>query len=73
MALDGITIAAVVKELNDKVKDCRIAKIAQPDDDELILTIKGTCGQVRFLISANASLPFAYLSDEKNPFLRSAD
>ncbi len=67
MALDGITIAAVVKELNDKVKDCRIAKIAQPDDDELILTIKGTCGQVRFLISANASLPFAYLSDENKP------
>ncbi|MCR4946245.1 MAG: NFACT family protein, partial [Lachnospiraceae bacterium] len=67
MALDGITIAAVVKELNDKVKDCRIAKIAQPDDDELILTIKGTCGQVRFLISANPSLPFAYLSDENKP------
>ena len=67
MALDGITVAAVVKELNDKVKDCRIAKIAQPDNDELILTIKGTCGQVRFLISANASLPFAYLSDENKP------
>ncbi len=67
MALDGITIAAVVKELNDKIKDCRIAKVAQPDDDELILTIKGTCGQVRFLISANATLPFAYLSDENKP------
>ncbi len=30
MAFDGITVAAIVKELNDTLTDGRIAKVAQP-------------------------------------------
>ena len=40
MAFDGITIANVVKELNDCLTGGRINKIAQPEKDELSLTIK---------------------------------
>ena len=40
MAFDGITIANIVKELNDTILNGRIAKIAQPENDELLLTIK---------------------------------
>ena len=40
MAFDGITIAAIRKELADTLKDGRISKIAQPEPDELLLTIK---------------------------------
>lgn len=62
MAFDGITIAGVVKEMKDALVGGRIYKIAQPEPDELLLTIKGTTGQFRLLISAGASLPLLYLT-----------
>lgn len=65
MAFDGVTIASIVKELQDKIVGSRIYKIAQPEKDELLLTIKGSGGQVRLLMSADASLPLIYLT-EKN-------
>lgn len=40
MALDGTVVSALVHELNLKLKDGRITKIAQPEKDELLLTIK---------------------------------
>lgn len=67
MALDGITIAAVVHELNQTIADGRIYKIAQPENDELLLTIKHNSGQQRLLISAGASLPFLYLTQTNKP------
>ncbi len=39
MAFDGVTIAGIVKELNDSLLGGRIYKIAQPESDELMLTI----------------------------------
>ena len=63
MAFDGITIAAVTKELKASLIGGRIYKIAQPEADELLLTIKTTDGgQKRLLLSANASLPLIYLT-----------
>ena len=67
MALDGITIAAVVAELNDTICGGRIAKIAQPENDELLLTIKAPLGQRRLYISASASLPLIYLTEDNKP------
>lgn len=67
MAFDGITIANVVHELNGTILDGRINKIAQPEADELLLTIKMPRGQKRLYISASASLPLIYLTDENKP------
>ncbi len=64
MAFDGITIANVVKEMNDLLIGGRIYKIAQPEPDELLLTIKAQTGQYRLLISAGASLPLIYLTEQ---------
>lgn len=64
MAFDGVTIAGIVKELKDSITGNRIYKIAQPEKDELILTVKGSCGQVRMLMSADASLPLLYLTQK---------
>lgn len=64
MAFDGITISAIVNELQEKITGCRIYKIAQPEKDELLLTIKGSVGQVRLVMSADASLPLIYLTDK---------
>lgn len=67
MALDGIVISNLVHELNGTVAGLKISKIAQPENDELLLTIKGNHGQYRLLLSASASLPFAYLTEENKP------
>lgn len=67
MAFDGITIANIVHELNRNLLDGRINKIAQPETDELLLTIKTPGGQRRLSISASASLPLIYLTKGNKP------
>lgn len=67
MAFDGITVAGIVHELNQTILNGRINKIAQPETDELLLTIKTPSGQKRLCISASASLPLIYLTDENKP------
>ena len=67
MAFDGITISCLKTELKTALLNGRIYKIAQPESDELILTIKGSCGQKRLFISADASLPLIYLTETNKP------
>ncbi len=67
MAFDGITVAAVTRELKDTLTGARITKIAQPETDELLLTLKTPDGACRLYISASASLPLIYLTDENKP------
>lgn len=67
MAFDGITIAAITKELSDTLLGGRIYKIAQPESDELLLTIKNNGNQYRLLLSADASLPLVYLTEKNKP------
>ena len=57
MALDGIVVASLAKELQENFTNARLSKIAQPEKDELLLTLKGPNGQKRLLLSASASLP----------------
>lgn len=64
MAFDGITIANITKELNDTLIGGRLSKIAQPEADELLLTVKTSTGQYRLVLSASASLPLLYLTDK---------
>ncbi len=67
MAFDGITIANITKELHDTLTGGRIYKIAQPESDELLLTIKNNSKQYRLLLSADASLPLVYLTEHNKP------
>ena len=73
MAFDGIVIANLAKELNHKLADGRITKIAQTESDKLLLTIKKSISspeqktirtQNRLVISVNPSLPLLYLTQE---------
>ena len=45
MAFDGIVVANLVHELKEQLQNGRIAKIAQPEADELLLTVKTPDGQ----------------------------
>ena len=64
MAFDGITIANIRKELDEALTGGRVYKIAQPEPDELLLTIKNNGTQQRVTLSASASLPLIYLTDK---------
>ena len=63
MAFDGLMTAALVKELSDTLTGGRIIKIAQPEKDELQLQIKNY-NTYKLLISADASLPLLYLTED---------
>lgn len=67
MAFDGLTIANLVFELKRELSGGRLAKIAQPESDELLLTVKTGAGQRRLLLSAGASLPLIYLTETNKP------
>lgn len=64
MALDGITIASLVSELNEDLSEGRFLKISQPENDELQITIKKIKEQKKLLISAGASLPLLYITSD---------
>ena len=64
MALDGTVISCMAWELNHALAGGKINKIAQPEKDELMLTIKNNRKQYRLLVSASASLPLVYLTDQ---------
>lgn len=67
MALDGFVISNLVYELNSTILNAKISKIAQPESDELLFTLKGANGQFRLAMSASASLPFLYLTETNKP------
>ncbi len=63
MAFDGVVMSALTRELKEKLVGGRVMKIAQPEKDELILTIKNY-DQYKLLLSADAGIPLVYLTDE---------
>ena len=66
MAFDGSVISALVCELKARLVGGRIVKIAQPEKDELVLTVKNY-DQYRLYLSASAGLPLIYLTDQAKP------
>lgn len=63
MALDGIVMANLTAEMKDRLEGGKIAKIAQPEKDELLFTVKNQKNTWRLLISASASLPLIYFTE----------
>ena len=64
MALDGIVIANLVKELQDSLTGGHISRISMPEKNELFLTVKNNARNYRLLISSDASLPLIYLTEQ---------
>ena len=65
MAFDGIVISNLTNELRTNLLGGRVSKIAMPNKDELLFTIKNNSKNHLLLISASASLPLMYLTDIK--------
>ena len=66
MALDGITVAALAAEIREKCLGGRITRIAEPESNEILLTVRST-EQYRLLLSADPSLPLIYLTKQNKP------
>lgn len=75
MALDGVAISGIVSELKTKLIGGRIYKIYQPETDEICLVVKTRTAEGgathRLIISADASLPLIFVSEQnkENPAL----
>lgn len=67
MAFDGLTVAALVSEFQTCLQEGHVQKIAQPEPDELLLTIKKNRINYKLQISASASLPLIHLTENPKP------
>ncbi|MGI5988835.1 MAG: Rqc2 family fibronectin-binding protein [Lachnospiraceae bacterium] len=79
MAFDGTMTAAIRSELARRLTGARLARIAQTENDELLLTFKTNsrfdengnrtekAASVRVQLSVNASLPLVRIVDESKP------
>ena len=67
MAFDGIVIANLTRDLKSKLEGGKINKIAQPEKDELLFTIKNNRETLRLSLSASASLPLVCFTDTNKP------
>lgn len=57
MALDGVFLRHIKKELELTLKDCKVDKIYQPVRDQLILGMRSREGYYKLLLSARANSP----------------
>lgn len=69
MALDGIYLSTLIKNLKNTLVNCKVDKINQPEKDEIILTVRKERKNIKLLISASAKfarIHFTQIS-KKNP------
>lgn len=67
MALDGIFIYSIVKELKNRLINAKVDKINQPEKDEIVLTLRCDNRNTKLLISASPVFPKIHLSDNTKP------
>ena len=67
MAFDGITVSKLVYDFNKALDGGRIYKIAQTENDELMITFKSQKTQYKMLLSVNATLPLSYFTETNKP------
>lgn len=69
MPLDAVCLRAVLAELDRKAAGGRIDKVYQPDRDEIVLSIRGTQGAMRLMVTAEPSAPRMHFIDanRENP------
>lgn len=70
MALDGLFLGCIKRELSAKLTGAKVDKIYQPSNEELVLSLRSrTAGAVRLLLSARAGSPRINLTtaDYENP------
>lgn len=69
MALDGTAIAGIKMEMESRIVGGRIDKIYQPENDEIIMSIRNGGKAFKLLATANASYPRIHFTEKskENP------
>ncbi len=69
MALDGIFIHSILKELKEKILGGKVEKINQPEKDEIVLIIKNGRKNYKLLLSASPVYPKMHITvkSKQNP------
>lgn len=65
MPMDGLTLGLIARELNGALAGGRIAKVVQPERDEIILTVRNDGENRQLLLSATANCARAHLTRVK--------
>lgn len=65
MPMDGLTLGLIARELNGALAGGRIAKVVQPERDEIILTVRSDGENRQLLLSATANCARAHLTRVK--------
>ena len=65
MAFDGFCIRRIVKEYNEMLSGGRIVKIIEPNDFDIILVIRREKDSHNLFASANPSMSYTYLTNDK--------
>ncbi|MDR0929191.1 MAG: NFACT RNA binding domain-containing protein [Oscillospiraceae bacterium] len=65
--MDGILLAAVAREITEKLLGARVDRVSQPEKDELHLTLRGREGTHRLLLCASAMSARAHLTGIAKP------
>jgi predicted ribosome quality control (RQC) complex YloA/Tae2 family protein len=65
MPLDGITMGFLTREMEEKLLGARVDKVAQPDHDLVILTLRGPGETLRLLICATPGSARMHISDAR--------
>ncbi|NLC42805.1 MAG: fibronectin/fibrinogen-binding protein [Clostridiales bacterium] len=71
MALDGVLLYGLSKELENDLSGGRVDKIQQPEKDEIHLTLRNKGNNFKLLLSASASHPRIHLTGQtkSNPMV----
>ena len=64
MALDGLTLGFIARELNDTLSGGRVDKVQQPEKDMVVLLIRAGGHNHRLLINANPTGTRLHLTDK---------
>lgn len=67
MPMDGLTIGAVVYELNNLLEGARVDRINQPEDDEIYFFLRNNGENYKLLLCSNASFARLNITNNSKP------
>ena len=67
MALDGIFLYSIIKELKEQLINGKVEKINQPEKDEIVLNIRNAKNSYKLLISSSSTYPKIHLTNISKP------
>lgn len=68
MALDGLFLHSIVDELKEKLINGKIAKVNQPEKDEIVISVRSSGGEnLKLLISASSTYPKIHFTNNSKP------